>query len=64
MKTGEIFQSTPSVWRETPSQAFVIYNSTVISIHSLRVEGDQMLKAQIKLMEAFQSTPSVWRETY
>ena len=34
-----IFQSTPSVWRETLSK-FDISASISISIHSLRVEGD------------------------
>ena len=35
----EIFQSTPSVWRETSSVSLSVTLS-VISIHSLRVEGD------------------------
>ena len=34
-----IFQSTPSVWRETAVPA-VQYDAPRISIHSLRVEGD------------------------
>ena len=36
---GQLFQSTPSVWRETEGQQ--IFNECErISIHSLRVEGD------------------------
>ena len=34
------FQSTPSVWRETKT-AGIHGHSAVISIHSLRVEGDK-----------------------
>ena len=34
------FQSTPSVWRETPTARPPSYNDA-ISIHSLRVEGDR-----------------------
>ena len=35
-----IFQSTPSVWRETEKQQQLVEISA-ISIHSLRVEGDE-----------------------
>ena len=35
-----LFQSTPSVWRETPDFSDLVFYS-VISIHSLRVEGDR-----------------------
>ena len=35
------FQSTPSVWRETPADNEIIRLRN-ISIHSLRVEGDKM----------------------
>ena len=34
-----LFQSTPSVWRETDDIS-AVYNVIAISIHSLRVEGD------------------------
>ena len=34
------FQSTPSVWRETPERMLFRLPCT-ISIHSLRVEGDR-----------------------
>ena len=36
-----LFQSTPSVWRETTVQS-AERNIITISIHSLRVEGDQL----------------------
>ena len=40
-----------------------IYKTFLISIHSLRMEGDQMrLVTRISDMQ-FQSTPSAWRET-
>ena len=56
------FQSTPSAWRETIStlvkQAF-----TEISIHSLRMEGDQIVHSAEYRCYSFQSTPSAWRET-
>ena len=35
----------------------------MISIHSLRVEGDISADLIAWLFAAFQSTPSVWRET-
>ena len=56
------FQSTPSVWRET---AFFNNGTNIktISIHSLRVEGDQPILSFLALFHVFQSTPSVWRET-
>ena len=34
------FQSTPSAWRETGNFFYLIHN-IVISIHSLRMEGDK-----------------------
>ena len=37
---------------------------TLISIHSLRVEGDTFSNFLILIQLRFQSTPSVWRETY
>ena len=36
----------------------------IISIHSLRMEGDIEEKKQFALGKAFQSTPSAWRETH
>ena len=36
---GEVFQSTPSAWRET-IMYFVSKMEKLISIHSLRMEGD------------------------
>ena len=57
------FQSTPSVWRETPTARPPSYNDA-ISIHSLRVEGDFLTPSTPRLHRIFQSTPSVWRETY
>ena len=38
-KDDFIFQSTPSVWRETQGKPIAV-NNLIISIHSLRVEGD------------------------
>ena len=35
----------------------------MISIHSLRVEGDTFGDGKIAVQVKFQSTPSVWRET-
>ena len=56
------FQSTPSVWRETPTARPPSYNDA-ISIHSLRVEGDVFPFTISFEIYGFQSTPSVWRET-
>ena len=36
----KIFQSTPSAWRETDDYYFLL-PKRVISIHSLRMEGDK-----------------------
>ena len=56
------FQSTPSVWRET--RCFLSARSpSSISIHSLRVEGDEKIVWRCAISWTFQSTPSVWRET-
>ena len=41
----EKFQSTPSVWRETTSMSCV-QAKNIISIHSLRMEGDSQRQAQ------------------
>ena len=35
----------------------------IISIHSLRVEGDKTPSLLVLTLKRFQSTPSVWRET-
>ena len=56
------FQSTPSAWRETPWYAINCF-SRVISIHSLRMEGDQSIVHVAERLKLFQSTPSAWRET-
>ena len=61
-KDFKAFQSTPSVWRETGTDA-LIYSGNFISIHSLRVEGDATASASTMGAAVFQSTPSVWRET-
>ena len=56
------FQSTPSVWRETPrNHSCPVW--AFISIHSLRMEGDSTNLRKYKIIFAFQSTHSVWRET-
>ena len=60
--SGTLFQSTPSVWRETLSRQ-QRYIEALISIHSLRVEGDASAQQQRCTRALFQSTPSVWRET-
>ena len=58
----KLFQSTPSVWRETID--FTTFKGLYgISIHSLRVEGDSCRIGQRIIHGEFQSTPSVWRET-
>ena len=57
-----IFQSTPSAWRETTNFCkFII--AFFISIHSLRMEGDQIIQLLPSSYNQFQSTPSAWRET-
>ena len=40
-----------------------LYNLYCISIHSLRMEGDDAGGIGIVLYPSFQSTPSAWRET-
>ena len=57
-----IFQSTPSVWRETYRYR-LCWAWQMISIHSLRVEGDYSNVFTPSNFVVFQSTPSVWRET-
>ena len=56
------FQSTPSAWRETPSERGTSVKP-VISIHSLRMEGDGRKHLSRQSTVSFQSTPSAWRET-
>ena len=60
--TLSVFQSTPSVWRETFAHVFPCPHA-LISIHSLRMEGDRQAFFAKKVYKKFQSTPSVWRET-
>ena len=56
------FQSTPSVWRETP--VFVHKNCNPVNFNPLPPCGGRLEKAgQEKAGQEFQSTPSVWRET-
>ena len=56
------FQSTPSAWRETTKiRCWNLRNG--ISIHSLRMEGDQSIWFTSFFSPQFQSTPSAWRET-
>ena len=59
---SEVFQSTPSAWRETGTQTEK-NRSEVISIHSLRMEGDPYAPRLRVCAGLFQSTPSAWRET-
>ena len=56
------FQSTPSAWRET-EHLLRRNRQLLISIHSLRMEGDRRQKQQRADTGRFQSTPSAWRET-
>ena len=57
-----VFQSTPSAWRETRC-CFYVAALALISIHSLRMEGDSVLSQSWFASLPFQSTPSAWRET-
>ena len=57
------FQSTPSAWRETAHLSGICCPKLVISIHSLRMEGDSFFCLVRLAICAFQSTPSAWRET-
>ncbi len=59
---NNLFQSTPSAWRETSVDSFSPSQRT-ISIHSLRVEGDYSKQFAPTGTRVFQSTPSAWRET-
>ena len=56
------FQSTPSAWRETVSDSHLCI-LCLISIHSLRMEGDPPIFVDSATGSTFQSTPSAWRET-
>ena len=56
------FQSTPSAWRETPCGE-IANDTSIISIHSLRMEGDIAPSPPSMVVLLFQSTPSAWRET-
>ena len=47
--TSDIFQSTPSAWRVTQAYVYDVY-FTKISIHTLRVEGDEYDRV-IKMIE-------------
>ena len=60
---GGLFQSTPSAWRETDRVLHNYSFTESISIHSLRMEGDQSILLRITSSGSFQSTPSAWRET-
>ena len=61
-ETYTAFQSTPSAWWETPVVC-VVSLGTIISIHSLRMEGDVSIIIDCAVLNIFQSTPSAWRET-
>ena len=60
--TFTVFLSTPSGWRATweIAAAMKMYN---ISIHALRVEGDESLSRSLSARARFLSTPSGWRAT-
>ena len=60
--TLNVFQSTPSAWRET-AQIVSFPRCHNISIHSLRMEGDNTIHSHNITAPEFQSTPSAWRET-
>ena len=56
------FLSTPSVWRATTLNS-ASADLQDISIHALRVEGDQVIGPCLIFSMVFLSTPSVWRAT-
>ena len=58
----EVFQSTPSARRATPSTSKARMNMG-ISIHALREEGDLMASSLADRRWRFQSTPSARRAT-
>ena len=51
-----VFQSTPSVWRETGKESSQI-DVQFISIHSLRVEGDPCAVADLRQLYHFNPLP-------
>ena len=57
----EVFQSTPSVWRETISSSAHRTRPRFQSTPS--VWRETATAANLSLADGFQSTPSVWRET-
>ncbi len=59
----DVFQSTPSVWRVTLRGNLPAQKIGRISIHTLRVEGDNLQPNTVVGYTKFQSTPSVWRVT-
>ncbi len=59
---ASLFLSTPSVWRATLRWCGMGMERT-ISIHALRVEGDDSLARPSPVLYPFLSTPSVWRAT-
>ena len=58
-----IFLSTPSGWRATEGFSN-LQQGLYISIHALRVEGDDVQSAFHVMNFQFLSTPSGWRATY
>ena len=52
-----IFQSTPSAWRETAYFSRNIFASMIISIHSLRMEGDPVLVYPLHVQFYFNPLP-------
>ena len=62
LRCTKVFQSTPSVWRETRLQATTIY--TLSYFNPLPPYGGRQIQnGSFHLFHPFQSTPSVWRET-
>ena len=57
------FLSTPSGWRATNDVEKAL-QAGYISIHALRVEGDNSLTTRCISISKFLSTPSGWRATY
>ena len=51
-----VFQSTPSAWRETNMQARCV-REDAISIHSLRMEGDRIIRRSSRLLSYFNPLP-------
>ena len=59
--TRSLFQSTPSVWRETPCTPWTCLHSAFQSTPS--VWRETRFPDADRFRRGFQSTPSVWRET-